>query len=287
MSIRNKLIFGFSVLLVFILLQAATSFFYGARTKDLVDTAVNRNFTATTEITDLLAGAQQLRRLEKEYLIYVGDVDGRNRMLKDWTLTHDKLVGQLQGMVGNAKAVYESADLAEFAKWKSALEEYHKEFTKVVEGFAYDVSMLDQGGAGGGAQAYNKAVRTNEDLRPGVEHFNQVFIEGATQLARKRAGESAAAYERIRNNFDVVGYVDTGLSLAGIVLAALLLLTVPGSITRPLASLVESADKMSLGDLSKKFEAGGVHDFDKLAASLERMRVTMEAMMARLKAKSR
>lgn len=287
MSIRNKLIFGFSALLVFILLQAATNFFYGARTKGLVDTAVNRNFVATTEITDLLAGAQQLRRLEKEYLIYVGDVDGRNRTLKDWTLAHDKLVGQLQGMVGNAKAVYEPADLAEFGKWKKALEEYQAAFTKVVEGFAYDVSMLDQGAGAGGAQTYNKAVRTNEDLRPGVEHFNQVFIEGATQLARKRAAESAAAYERIRNNFDVVGYVDTGLSLAGIALAALLLLTVPASITRPLASLVEAADKMSLGDLSKKFEAGGVHDFEKLAASLERMRVTMEAMMARLKAKSR
>lgn len=287
MSIRSKLIFGFALLLAFILLQAATNFFYGARTKGLVDTAVNRNFTATTEITELLAGAQQLRRLEKEYLIYVGDVDGRNRTLKEWAVTHEKLVGQLQGMVGNGKAVYEAADLAEFGKWKVALDAYHKEFTKVVEGFAYDVSMLDRGGGEAGALAYNKALRTNEDLRPGVEHFNQVFIEGASQLARQRAGESAAAYERIRDNFDVVGYVDTGLSLAGIVLAALLLLTVPASITRPLASLVESADKMSLGDLSKKFEAGGVHDFERLAASLERMRITMEAMMARLKAKSR
>lgn len=287
MSIRNKLIFGFSLLLAFILVQAATSYFYGSRTKGLVDAAVNRNFTATTEITELLAGAQQLRRQEKEYLIYVGDAEGRNRVLKEWTLTHEKLVGQLKAMTGNGKGVYETADLAEFAKWQAALDGYQKDFSKVVEGFAYDVSMLAGGGAEGGAQTYNKAIRTNEELRPGVERFNQIFIDGATQLARKRAADSAAAYERIRNNFDVVGWVDTGLSLAGVLLAALLLLTVPGSITRPLASLVESADKMSLGDLSKKFDAGGVHDFERLAASLERMRVTMEAMIARLKAKSR
>ncbi|NMG74144.1 MCP four helix bundle domain-containing protein [Aromatoleum diolicum] len=287
MSIRNKLILGFSVLLAFILLQGGASFFYGSRTQGLVDTAVNRNFVATTEITDLLAAAQQLRRQEKEYLIYVGDVEGRNTVLKDWTATHSRIEAQLEAMVANSKGIYQPTDSAEFVRWKAALDEYQKEFTRVVEGFSYDVSMLDQDAAGGSTQTYNKAVRTNEELRPVVERFDAGLIKGATRMARARADESAEAYRRIRSNFDVVDYVNAGFALAGLLLASALLFTIPGSITRPLLSLVESADKMSLGDLGKKFDAGGVQDFEKLAASLERMRVTMEAMIVRLKARSR
>lgn len=287
MSIRNKLILGFSVLLAFILLQGGASFFYGSRTEGLVDAAVNRNFAATTEITDLLAAAQQLRRQEKEYLIYAGDVEGRNNVLKNWTATHSRIEAQLEAMVANSKGIYQPADSAEFARWKAVLDEYQKEFARVVEGFSYDVSMLDQDATGGSTQTYNKAVRTNEELRPIVERFDAGLINGATRMARARADESAEAYRRIRSNFDVVDYVNTGFALAGLLLASALLLTIPGSITRPLLSLVESADKMSLGDLGKKFDAGGVQDFEKLAASLERMRVTMEAMIVRLKARSR
>ncbi|NMG46423.1 HAMP domain-containing protein [Aromatoleum toluvorans] len=286
MSIRNKLILGFSVLLAFILVQGAASFFYGSRTQGLVDTAVNRNFIATSEITDLLASAQQLRRLEKEYLIYVGDVDGRNKVLDGWNATHGRVLGQLEAMVSNSKGIYLPGDSTAFAQWKAALDDYQKGFTHVIEGFSYDVSILDEG-AGGRSQTYNKAVRANEELRPVVERFDTVLIQGATNLARARAEDSAVAYQRIRSNFDVVGYVNIGFAIAGLLLAAGLLMTIPASITRPLESLVESADKMSLGDLGKKFEAGGVKDFERLAASLERMRVTMEAMIVRLKARSR
>ncbi|MCK9986267.1 MAG: hypothetical protein AzoDbin1_02739 [Azoarcus sp.] len=287
MTIRNKLILGFSVLLAFILVQGAASFFYGSRTQGLVDTAVNRNFIAATEVTDLLASAQQLRRQEKEYLIYVGNVDGRNAVLKDWNATHARILGQLEAMVANSKGIYLPADSAAFTQWKGALDDYQKGFARIIEGFSYDVSMLDEGDTAGGSQTYNKAVRANEELRPVVERFNTVLIEGATKLARARADESALAYQRIRSNFEVVDYVNIGFAVAGLLLAGVLLATIPASITRPLDSLIESADKMSLGDLGKKFEAGGVKDFERLAASLERMRVTMEAMIVRLKARSR
>ena len=79
--------------------------------------------------------------------------------------------------------------------------------------------------------------------------------------ARAQAEESAQAYQRIRSNFEVVDYVNIGFAVAGLLLAGALLATIPASITRPLDSLIESADKMSLGDLGKKFEAGGVKDF--------------------------
>lgn len=288
MSIRNKLILGFSLLLAFILLQGSASIFYGSRTRSLVDAAVNHNFVATTEITDLLAAAQQLRRQEKDYLIYAGNAEGRNAILKDWNATHTRIVAQLEAMVANSRGIYRPDDGVEFVRWKDVLDDYHEEFARIIEGFSYDVSMLDQDGSGGGgAQTHNKAVRANEELRAVVDRFNGTFIEGATRMARARADDSAMAYQGIRSNSDVVGYVNGGFALAGLLLAGSLLLTIPRSITRPLESLVESADKMSLGDLGKRFDAGGVHDFEKLAESLERMRVTMEAMIVRLKARSR
>lgn len=287
MSIRNKLILGFSILLAFILVQGAASIFYGSRSQALVDSAVNRNFVATTEITDLLAAAQQLRRQEKEYLIYAGDVDGRNTVLKEWNLTHARILNRLEGMMANGGGVYQAPDVAAFGQWKAALDDYQKEFARVIEGFSYDVSMLDEEDAGARARTYNKAVRANEELRPVVARFNERLIDAATNMARARADQSSLAYQRIVSNFSVVEYVSVGLALAGLLLAGGLLMTVPRSITGPLESLVESADKMSLGDLGKKFDAGGVRDFEKLAASLERMRVTMEAMIVRLKARSR
>jgi len=271
------------------MVQGAANFFYGSRTYALVDAAINRNFVASNEISELLASAQQLRRQEKDYLIYAGDVEGRNSVLQDWNATHARLLAQLQAMLSNSRGVYSSVDNGEFARWKGVLDEYHQQFSRVIEGFSYDVSMLDQGAGDNTAVTvtYDKAIRANEELRRTVDRFNSELIDGAARMARSRTEESAEAYRRIRGNFEVVDYVNAALAIAGLVLAAALLMTIPGSITRPLQSLIESADKMSLGDLGKKFDAGGVRDFEKLAASLERMRVTMEAMIVRLKARSR
>lgn len=287
MSIRKKLIFGFSLLLAFIVLQGAATFYYGARTQTLVDTALGRNFMATMEISELLAMAQRLRREEKDYLIYAGDVEGRNAVLKDWTATQAGLDAKLHAMSDNLHGIYSSADGAEFQSWKQALDEYRQQFQQITEGFSYDVSMIEHAGDAVDSQSYNKAVRANKEMQAAVERFDRELVDGAAKMAQSRAAESNEANVRIRSNFDVVELANAGFAFAGLVLAGVLLLTVPRSITRPLESLVESADKMSLGDLGKKFEAGGVHEFEALAASLERMRVTMEAMIVRLKARSR
>lgn len=287
MSIRSKLILGFSVLLAFILLEGAASHYYGGRTQALVDNAMNRNFTATVEITELLAAAHQLRREEKDYLIHAGDVDGRNAVLQAWSETFTRLDRRLHLMRDNLSGYYSSGDLVEFQRWESALAGYRDRFTQITEGFSYDVSMLEQGGEAGTAQAYQKAVRANREMQAAVERLDAELIAGATRIARERAAETAAAQAHIRQNFEVVERVSAGLAVGGFLLAALLLATLPGSIARPLQALVEAADKMSLGDLGKKFEAGGVREFEALAESLERMRVTMEAMILRLKARSR
>lgn len=287
MSIRSKLILGFSLLLAFILFEGAASYYYGGRTQALVDGAINRNFAVTLEISDMVAMAHQLRREEKDYLIYAGDVDGRNAVLKSWSATLARLDARLHAMGDNLDGHYSSADVIEFRRWEQALGEYRDRFMHITEGFSYDVSMLDQGDESDSSAAYLKAVRANREMAAAVERLDAELIAGATRIARARAAESAAAQQRIRQNFQVVERVSAGLAVCGLLLAGVLLLTVPGSIARPLQALVEAADKMSLGDLGKKFEAGGVREFEALAASLERMRVTMEAMILRLKARSR
>jgi methyl-accepting chemotaxis protein len=71
--------------------------------------------------------------------------------------------------------------------------------------------------------------------------------------------------------------------VVGIVIALILMLTLPRTVTIPLKNLTVVVDDLSRGKLDTKIETGSVAEFAGLASALERMRVGQQAMLARLR----
>ena len=72
-SIRSRLVAGLSLIIVFFLVQAALVW-WGQDTarRDVVD-ATRKNTIASSQLSELAVLAQQIRRYEKEYFVYVGN----------------------------------------------------------------------------------------------------------------------------------------------------------------------------------------------------------------------
>lgn len=76
-------------------------------------------------------------------------------------------------------------------------------------------------------------------------------------------------------------------TLAGLALAAWLALRAARRIVQPITELVKVADAISLGDLTRPVRAGNNDEIGDLAQALERMRLSLEAAMDRLRRRRR
>lgn len=76
-------------------------------------------------------------------------------------------------------------------------------------------------------------------------------------------------------------------TLAGLALAAWLALRSARRIVQPITELVKVADAISLGDLTRPVRAGNNDEIGDLAQALERMRLSLEAAMDRLRRRRR
>jgi hypothetical protein len=130
-SIRSRLIAGLTLIILFFLAQAALVWWTQNTAKNEVVDATRKNTLASSELSQLAVLAQQVRRYEKEYFVYVGNEEKRNGYIKEWTETSDKITNLLSTMSANKGAAFAKSDLTAIANWTSASEFYKSEMLKI------------------------------------------------------------------------------------------------------------------------------------------------------------
>lgn len=80
--------------------------------------------------------------------------------------------------------------------------------------------------------------------------------------------------------------VNIALGLLALVVSAFLAIRISGGIVRSIATLVNSADGMSRGDLEAPIELKTGDEMEHMAASVERMRLSLKAAMDRLRSRT-
>ena len=78
-----------------------------------------------------------------------------------------------------------------------------------------------------------------------------------------------------------------GVSLLALALAAALAVRAARRVVQPIERLVKVADAISMGDLSRPVVAGRNDEIGDLAQALERMRLSLESAMERLRRRKR
>lgn len=171
------------------------------------------------------------------------------------------------------------------------------------DAYREQLAQLEEVGAGESAQAreLRALIEQPENQRGGNETFIvsrlgvvegrdgfRRTVDAAQQsrdlLYRIAVGvDSTDATRRLRTTLLLV----LGISLLAALTAAALTLRTTRRIVQPLERLVKSAEAISMGDLSQPVRADRNDEIGDLAQALERMRLSLEAAMERLRRRKR
>lgn len=249
---------------------------------------------AFSELSQLAVLAQQVRRYEKEYFVYVGNEEKRNGYIKEWTDTSDKISNLLSTMSANKGTAFAKSDLTAIANWTSASEFYNSEMLKI---FATVRSAAAATPAPEAATATAKVVTTatpaasglpspvqvNDMIKDGKNRFSDVLIKGVSAMSAEKTKATLALSDTANSSFEKL-LLGVLLTVAvGVLLSIFLMFTLPKAVTNPLATLTESVDNISKGNLDIKVNASGIKEFDGLSVALERMRLGQQALIARMR----
>ncbi|WP_104990103.1 HAMP domain-containing protein [Deinococcus sp. NW-56] len=171
------------------------------------------------------------------------------------------------------------------------------------DAYREQLAQLEEVGAGESAQA--RELRALAEDKENQRGGNQTFIvsrlgvvEGRDGVrtpvdASERSGDllyriavgvdSTDATRRLRTTLLLV----LGISLLAALAAALLTLRATRRIVQPIERLVKSAEAISMGDLAQPVRADRNDEIGDLAQALERMRLSLESAMERLRRRKR
>lgn len=302
-SIRSRLVLGLGLIIVFFLAQAGLVWYSQATAKsEVVDTA-RKNTLASSQLTELAVLAQQVRRYEKEYFVYVGNEERRNNYIKEWTGTSDQMLKLLGTMRSNENGAFSQQDTGKMVNWVGAAEFYSAEMKKIFAAVNDQAVRVAQAAntpapaavpSAKGAAAASAApaiapvamfapTEVNTMITAGKDRLSGVLIKGVSEMSAEKTKQTLSLSEVAAGGFNQV-FAGVMLTVAvGIVIAALLMINLPKAVTTPLANLTSAVDEMSKGSLDKKIDAGNVAEFAGLATALERMRIGQQALVSRMR----
>lgn len=267
-SLRFRLTAGLVVLLVFIVGQAAVTYYYIANSERLVTSAIGSDFGASAEIGRIVNEGQKIRRIEKEFFIYLGDPGKRAKYRSEWKESFDKLKETVTAVAGNTAGVWTEADVTEAGRWREALDFY---------GDGFDLVAADAE-----AGRITSVGQANEAIQEAKERF-RTLLDGATRAGDARYAYAQDAARAIAGNFRMLDLMLGALAAGGLIVVGLLIVVLPPAVTRPIAALAQSARNMSTGDLDRPVPATGIAEFSELSEALERSRISQKTVIERLR----
>jgi methyl-accepting chemotaxis protein len=294
-SIRSRLVAGLTLIILFFLAQAALVWWTQNTAKNEVVDATRKNTIASSELSQLAVLAQQVRRYEKEYFVYVGNEEKRNGYVKEWTDTSDKISNLLSTMSANKGAAFAKADLTAIANWSSASEFYKAEMLKIFATVrstaaastapAADPATAAKPAATAAPAAPSMltAVQVNDMIKDGKNRFSDVLIKGVSAMSAEKTKATLALSDAANSSFDKLLQGVLLTVAVGVLLSIFLMFTLPKAVTNPLATLTASVDNISKGNLDIKVNASGIKEFDGISIALERMRLGQQALVARMR----
>lgn len=300
-SIRAQLIGGLSLIILFFIAQAAFVWWDQESTrKDVVD-ATRKNTIASSQLGELAVLAQQVRRYEKEYFVYVSNEEKRNGYIKEWTAASDKLSQILGAMRGNQAAAFTSADQALIEQWMQAASFYGTQMRLIFDAVNVRKEKMDLQAselAAINAAAASKVkvvtpaapavevitmltpIQANDMIQLGKTRFSDVLIKGVAEMTKAKTKATLSLSEVAGTGFDKLLYVVLATVVAGILIALGLMFKLPRTVSQPLAKLTTSVDNISRGNLEGEVKSGGIQEFEGLATALERLRLSQKSLVA-------
>lgn len=305
-SINRNLMIGLVAIIAFFVLQAVGVLTMGRYTEREVVEVARKNTVAQVGLAELSTLAQQIRRYEKEYFIYVDNPEKRAQYQKEWTGTMEKISTLLSRMRANTDSALNGDDVTQVEKWTGASAFYAAEMTKVFAEVNARADKIQQETAqaqalAAEAAANSKGAKTkevtppvsstrmlmpdeaNDLIKAGKDRFSADLIKGVAETFAQKSQATLALTTVTNEGFNKMIYGVMATVLIGIAIGIYLLISLPKSVSEPIQTLTEMVDALSRGESAKPVASIKVQEFKNLSAAVERMRIAQELMLQRLK----
>src|SRR5262245_16631209 len=252
-SIGKRLFAGFGVLLLFVLVVAATGQWALNRSVDTAVQVFNVDVAVSGYANDAHIATLDLRRFEKDLFLNFGNPEKVTEYLGKWNQSKHSLDEAF------ASVVRVSTDPKD---------------RELVEGIRADVDTYAtavQTITGRiNAAEIKSPVEANAAISPIKDHIHRV--EDATQTlddnAAARVAEKKKSIIAVEENARLVMVTTTVLAL---VVALLIAVAITRSITQPVLKVVEIADKLAIGDSEQLVAVRGNDEAAQLLRSMKKM----------------
>lgn len=302
-SIKSRLVNGLMLIVLFFLVQAGLVWYATSNARSTVVENTRKNTVATSELGALAVFAQQIRRYEKEYFIYIGNKEKRDSYEQEWRDAFGKIEGTLARMKTGSDGAFTPKDIEQVIAWGDASAFYAAEMQKIFLAVAERSASIQadrQSSAGASplakpglktavvtpiehvAPVEYRPIELNDMIKAGKDRFSADLIKGVATMDKAKTGATLALADVAEEMFD---QVLTGVMITvavGVLVALLLSFSLPRTVTKTIDGLSNAAEKMSMGNLDQAYESGGVTEFDKLTEALNRMRLGQQALVERL-----
>jgi methyl-accepting chemotaxis protein len=294
-SIRSLVFLALGIIILVFLAQAVLVWTTQNKVKNDVVQATTKNTLASADLNELAILAQQVRRYEKEYFVYVSVEERRNTYIKEWTGTYDKITALVQKIRNNNQGAFSKDDLDKVGAWDEAASFYGSEMKKIfsaVNQRATDVSVAAGTPAPTGKDAAPVApvvmyspTEVNTMIGPGKDKLSGVLIKGVSELNKAKTQATLGLSDVAAKGFQQLLMGVLATVGVGILASLALLAWLPGAVTKPVAQFSAVVDALSKGEVDKPIAGAQAAEFAGLAKALERLRVAQQAMVQRLRSR--
>lgn len=268
MSIRSKLLFSFLLVASMIVAMFAVRQYFSIKEGELIREIVLEH-EISTQLSGLSTSAQKIRRYEKEYFIYVGDPEKRQKYAGEFSEAR----AEINQYVSRLKTIYTSSNkkdaLKALSQWEDAIRYYS-------DGFEVLNQRVISGEINGVLEA-NKAIQ---------EYKNRfrIVLSGSTESIHENYRIATEKAERIKQYQDASSFIFGAISALSVLVALLMSFMVPASIVKPLKQLTSIAEGISKGKMGNVDEVKGSVEIENLAKSIKRLQIATLGLLKRLQA---
>jgi nitrogen fixation/metabolism regulation signal transduction histidine kinase len=305
-SIRSRLFTGLGLIILFFLTQAVVVLTVGERTKNSVFDSIQKNTVASSQLSELAVLAQQIRRYEKEYFIYVGNKERSADYEKEWSNTAAKITNLLSSMQTTSEKVYSDVELSKVANWTAAINFYEAEMRKIFTKNKYVFATLDASkaiqlpttlsvkkssttpviAASSSVVAQPEMLTTTEAnamISEGKTKFSEVLIKGVAELSSDKTNKTLKLSQTTEQIVDKQFSIILLTTLFGLLVSIVLIFTLPKSITLPIQRLTVSVDNISKGNFDSVPTKNTFVEFEMLTKAIDRMQTAQKILVSRMR----
>jgi methyl-accepting chemotaxis protein len=252
-TIGKRLFAGFGVLLAFVLIVAGAGQWGLTTSVDTATHVMNVDVEMSAKANDALIATIDMRRYEKDYFLNIGDSAKETDYLAKWEKARRQNDENLTAL---EKLVTDEKQQELIRNTRSDVMTYVNAFQAISKRIA--------------AGEIKSAADANKEILPIKDEIHRVedAVQSLDDTGAQNVLEKKKTILSVESNARTIMMLVTGLALFA---AFLIAIAITRSITTPIATVVDIAEKLALGDSDQRVDVRGNDETAQLLAAMQRM----------------